>query len=231
MMTPKKQNSDVSVDRALYVNVNNEQVIVFPWKCPIKSVDKVTVIVTLPSGVYESSVEVILNGDNDKDSYSEKLVIKYPWNDRMLVPKTLFKTGENKRDKYELYPESQALLTALKSVREKVDEVPYTTVEIKLPMPVQTNDLTWESKFRKVSNFSDTRMTRLPQDRYKQLVVIVRMTGIVDKYLQTAKRSTIAYESSDEEYDDEDRSHSSDLTQSTYATSQLRRARKNPRNY
>ena len=31
LMTPKKQTSDVSVDIALYVNVRNEKIIVFPW--------------------------------------------------------------------------------------------------------------------------------------------------------------------------------------------------------
>ena len=47
-------------DKGILKTIKNEQIIVFPWKCPITHTNKITAIVNLPSGVQESDVEVKL---------------------------------------------------------------------------------------------------------------------------------------------------------------------------
>ena len=178
--------------------------IIYPWKCPHTYTNKITAIVNLPSGLQESQVNVQLLDDKDNVGVSQELEIKYPWSQRFLSAEDVFKTRANANTDYYMYPEAQGFLKALKKVRNKIDEIPDTTMIINLPFKVQSNSQTWSYSFRSMT----INEVKNGEGTKKELIVIICMTGVVEKYLQVLKRpANLAYNSDDNEADEVNNRH------------------------
>lgn len=97
--------------------------------------EKVQLAVALPGGASNVRVEL--------DESGTKVEIKYAWPKTMFHMEDMFKGPIRSKKMTSYHPKVLALKLGLQKYRERVDSIPEGTIEIPLPIQVQTGPQTW----------------------------------------------------------------------------------------
>ena len=189
------------------IEPDNQMHTVFEWDDPVSKMKKVTVVLTLPSGV--KNIKVLVGGAGGSGVTSE-VIVKYPWNHSFMDPNVILKNKDNKNDSIFMGPEAVAFTKAINLHRENVEDLPEVTFKILLPIPVQTmpNSYTTSMKtFTPRNNDSSSASATVDQ---KQKVLIVRLTGVVEKFHQKFDDVIEEFDSEDEDDSVEESTESSE---------------------
>ena len=112
---------------------HNQPVLISVYKDPETLADKVCVVVTLPSGVTDVTFGLVGTGPATSSAK-----ISYRWPTVMFNVEGLFES-HLKEKMSPTHPIILSLKSELENNRKKIDETPRGTMQISLPIPVQTN--------------------------------------------------------------------------------------------
>ena len=186
-LSPNSQKLADDLERTAFEEVQNEMTNVFEWDDPISKDKKVTVIKTLPSGVLHTMCKIDVVSSEDS-GVSQELVIKIPWNRRFIEKETIFWTPKNAGTQYYLHPEAVAYEKSLRKFVMNDDHTPDIVYKVKLPIPVQTSLSTRTCESR---TFAPVKGGEVP----KQNLIIIRLTGLKEKFAISSTSTTACYES------------------------------------
>ena len=194
-LSPKSTTLAEAVETTSFVDIKNAMNNVFVWEDPYTKIKKVTSVVTLPSGVDLESCTVEVTG-GEMTGVSQELTIKFQWTDRYMSAKTIFWTMEGRHTGYEYLAEAQMYKKSLRKYQFKETHKPWCTISVQLPIPVMTQETTYESVARAFSPDWGTKTGP------KQEVIITRMTAAIDtfqvKHQKVSAKHDSDYESSDD---------------------------------
>ena len=109
------------------------------WTDPNTGEYKFTVLVVLPSGVCDGEVNVPASEEG-----TDMIEVKYTWSEGFVNMQTLFHHEITKLGYAISHPEVMAIKDSLKKHRSFIDETPTSTMEIKLPIKVQTSPQSYQ---------------------------------------------------------------------------------------
>ena len=184
----KKVAGDIEASAG--VEMLNSQNCVFDWVDDTTMLKKVTVILTLPSGIHESDCDLDL-GDDDLSGTTQEITVKFPWVERFMDKFVLFKSRQQANDIYTRLPEAIAYEQHLRAYRPDKTSTPYSYFKVRLPFPVQTAVGTYDYSTRGFTADKEVEKDKIR----KQYVLIVRLTGVADRYVKTSMKAPKAYES------------------------------------
>ena len=173
------------------VEADNEMHTVFQWVDAVTKLKMVTVVLTLPSGA--TNVKIFVGGEEGSGVTSE-VIVKYPWSNRFIEPKVIFGNKSNKNSEYWLHPEAIAFARHIDSMRKNIMQTPQVTYKIVLPIPVQTQVGTYSYMISKFSPFESTDT----KQGGKQFVLIIRLTGVMDRFVTKYEPVLEVYDSDDD---------------------------------
>ena len=187
-LSPNTQMMADAIEKSGFVKGENEMVNVFEWTDHITKDKKVTVVMTLPSGVNKNDCEIKLTSGDDSGVSSE-CVIKVPWSSRFLDGKSIFWSSDAKDD-YVKNPETIEYEKSLYKFRIKDSHIPNAIYTMQLPIPVQTNPMTISSIERSFNPVFGGN-----KNNPRQKVLILRFTGIRDNFAAKPTLVGTTYES------------------------------------
>ena len=146
------------------------------WSDPVTGEDKFTVLIVLPSGVHNAELNVPASDDG-----TDKLEVKYTWCEGFIDMQTLFHHEITKLSYAISHPEIMSIKDSLKKYRNSIDETPISTIEVKLPIKVQSAPSSYSH---------DVIVSKLPGGNH--LVTIrVRLTAFSTTYIIPSNKKKI----------------------------------------
>lgn len=191
-LSPRSQQIANNLEENYIIENENMMHSVFEWEDPKTKLKKVTVVLTLPSGVDTNTVKVLLNTPGDS-GVTQEIVVKYPWSKRFMEAKTVFETSENKGSEFYLHPESIEYEKSIDSMRANILHTPNACFRVHLPIPVQSAPNTFSQYTR-----SFAPKGKGDKNGPRQEVFIMRFTGVVDYFARTYATVSTKYESGEE---------------------------------
>lgn len=167
------------IEKSGFVQAENDMSNVFEWVDPQTKDKKVTVVMTLPSGVNKNDCEINLTTGDDDSGTSTEVVVKIPWSARFCDSKTIFWKADADKS-YGMHPEALEYERSINRFRLNNTHVPKAVYKIKLPSAVQTNPMTISSIQRSFNPVAGG-----DKNNPKQNVLIIRMTGLRDNFAAT----------------------------------------------
>ena len=154
----------------------------------LTKIEKVAVVMTLPSGVNKNDCEIILSREDDSGVPTE-VVVKVPWSCRFLDGKSIF-WSRDVNQAYGMHPETIDYEDSINSFRLNDDNVPKAIYTMELHIPVQTNPMTIISVER-----SFNPVFGGDKNNSMQKVLIIRLTGLRDNFASKHTVVGTTYES------------------------------------
>lgn len=107
---------------------------------PVSKIEKCLVVLVVYSGIAGLDVDVVTK----ENSLEQFLIVNYKWPDCMYDVRSMFLNDKDqKMIVHATHPKLLAVETALQQFRENIEDAPIATVEIKLPIEVNTDPKTW----------------------------------------------------------------------------------------
>jgi hypothetical protein len=149
-------------------------------------VQKVVVVLTLPSGVTTCKVRLD-ESSRTATGGTNAVVIEYDWGLFSYDPECLYSqciaAGKMTQD----HPKIQAMRKELTKLRGNINEAPKSTLKILLPIVVQTSDDTWDY----------TTIAHIDSNGFSTQNLEIELTELQKKYTTKKRESTAVFQITD----------------------------------